>query len=43
MSIIVNKGKDNQRILSWEEVVSEFNLSDTVIYGYEVTLSCEQL
>ena len=27
MNIIVNAGKTSQRILSWEETVSEFNLS----------------
>ena len=40
MDIIVNLGKVSQRTLSWEEAVSEFNLSRTAMYGQETTLSC---
>lgn len=40
MEIIVNAGKASQRILSWEEAVSEFNLSRTAMYGQKTTLSC---
>ena len=40
MSIIINLGKVSQRVLSWEEAVSEFNLSRTAMYGQETTLSC---
>lgn len=40
MSIIVNLGKISQRVLSWEEAVTEFNLSRIAIYGQKTTLSC---
>ena len=40
MLIIVNLGKISQRVLSWEEAVTEFNLSDIAIYGQKITLSC---
>ena len=40
MSIIVNLGKVSQRVLSWEEGVTEFNLSRTAMYGTQTTLSC---
>ena len=40
MSIIVNLGKESQRILSWEEAVAKFNLSRTAMYGQKTTLSC---
>ena len=40
MSIIVNLGKDDQRTLSWEEAVTEFNLSRAAMYGQMTTLSC---
>lgn len=40
MSIIVNLGNANQRRLTWEEAVEEFNLSRTAMYGRKTTLSC---
>lgn len=40
MLVIINKGNVNQRRLSWEEAVEEFNLSRTAMYGKETTLSC---
>lgn len=40
MLVIINKGNANQRRLSWEEAVEEFNLSRTAMYGRETTLSC---
>ena len=40
MLVIINIGNVNQRILSWEEAVEEFNLSRTAMYGRETTLSC---
>ena len=40
MLVIINIGNVNQRRLSWEEAVAEFNLSRTAMYGRETTLSC---
>lgn len=40
MSVIVNLGKENQKILTWEEAVTEFNLSRTAMYGQKTTLKC---
>lgn len=40
MIIVINLGKANQRVLSWEEAVTEFSLSRTAMYGQKTTLSC---
>lgn len=37
---LVFAGKISQRVLSWEEAVTEFNLSRIAIYGQKTTLSC---
>ena len=40
MTIIVNLGKVTQRVVDWEEAVTEFNLSRTAMYGQKTTLAC---
>ena len=40
MLVIINMGTVNQRALTWEEAVEEFNLSRTAMYGTKTTLSC---
>lgn len=40
MKVIINYTTVNQKVISWDEAVAQFNLSKEAMYPSEFTLKC---